>query len=135
MTRRRTGLLVLMSLIAILALAGPVAAVAPARDDPMARVSKSCGMVHGRVDGYPGGKTRIHAAVYVKRGKVRCRTARWIGRMIITGKGECHSGDPGYCIVGNDQWLGGTETGGWSAFDLKHPGRVIGGRAWGAIDG
>ena len=102
-------------------------------NEPRARAARSCGVIHGRVHGYPG-RSRIHAIVHVRHGNVSCRTARRVGRLIITDKGECHSGDPGYCIV-LGRWLGGKQTGGWEAYNTKHPRRVVGGKAWGAIDG
>src|SRR3712207_5909626 len=114
--RGRSGRMAIALLATLAVVAAPAAA---------AKAPATCGKVHVETS-----RGTVHARVNVRRGAVRCRTARRVARWILGRKGRFHPGDPGYYTVGGG-WYGGMSTGRWDALNGHD---ALGGRAWGAID-
>jgi hypothetical protein len=72
--------------------------------------------------------TTIEATVRVKRGPAKCRTARRVGRRILSERAPYHQGQSttdSYYIVG--PWHGSQHTGTWGATNQRN-GAWVGGR-------
>lgn len=74
--------------------------------------ARSCGVTKG----YDKNGNAVRATVKIKRGSASCKTAKYVGRKIITGRAPYHQGTDSYqsyFIVG--KWRGGISTGSWAA--------------------